>query len=134
VLGRCLLADIDYHTDQLADALARAKLRTFHGCRTDDAGSYFREGLRVHDRADMTKKLRLIAEQNQELNWFAPRLEAAIAEINNTLDIGRLYVVADDTFLLKHAAHYLIYGSEWIAAVQLNREKGPPEIGHSDAS
>jgi len=123
VLGRCLLADIDYHTDQLADVLDRATLRTYHGCRTDDAGSYFREGLLVHDRAHMTARLRSIVEQNQELNWFAPRLDAAIAEIDNTLDIGRLYVVAEDTFLLKHAAHYLIYGSEWIAAVLGSTER-----------
>jgi hypothetical protein len=45
------------------------------------------------------------------------RVDAAIAEIENELDPGRLYVVADDAVLLKHAAHYMIYGSEWISAV-----------------
>ncbi len=117
LLERCLVADFDYHADALANALDPAVIRTFHGCRSDDAGSYFRDGLRVHDRAAMTAQVRAIVDGSEELAWMKGRVEAAIAEIENELDPGRLYVVADDTVLLKHAAHYLIYGSEWISAI-----------------
>lgn len=76
----------------------------------------FRGGLRGHDRAAMTAQVRAIVDGSEELAWMKGRVDAAIAEIENELNPGRLYVVADDTVLLKHAAHYLIYGSEWIAA------------------
>jgi len=117
LLGRCLVADFDYHAAALANALDHAVMRTFHGCRTDDAGSYFQDGLRVHDRTVMTAQVRAIVDGSQELAWMRDRVDAAIAEIENELDPGRLYVVADDAVLLKHAAHYMIYGSEWISAV-----------------
>ncbi|SCX28571.1 hypothetical protein DSM25558_4507 [Agrobacterium sp. DSM 25558] len=87
-----------------------------HGCRTIDASVYFREGLRLHDRGEMTAR-RAIIEKNTDLHWTRNRVEEAIREVGNTLDEGRLYVVADDTSLLKYAAHYLIYGSEWMTAV-----------------
>ncbi|WP_312363069.1 hypothetical protein [Ensifer sp.] len=112
-----LRGDFDSHVDELADSIENGTLRTFHGCRTDDAGLYFREGLRVHDRSTLTAKLRTIIEENPELDFMRDRMEAAIQEVNNVTDEGRLYVVADDTALLRFAAHYLIYGSEWIVAV-----------------
>lgn len=108
VLESCLVANFDYHSEALANALETAVLRTFHGCRTDDAGSYFRHGLRVHDRVAMTTKLKAIIGGTKELAWMKSCVDAAIAEIGNTLDPGRVYVVADDTALLKHGAHYLI--------------------------
>ena len=117
VLERCLVADFGYHANALANALDPAVMRTFHGCRTADAGSYFRGGLRVHDRAAMTAQVKTIVTGSEELRWMRDRVDAAIAEIENELDPGRLYVVADDTVLLKRAAHYLIYGSEWVSAV-----------------
>ncbi len=50
VLEKCLTADMAYHKAKLADAIEPATLRTYHGCRTADAGIYGREGLRTHDR------------------------------------------------------------------------------------
>ncbi|KAB2694686.1 MULTISPECIES: hypothetical protein [Brucella] len=117
ILCRSLRGDFDDHAEELADSLELAVMRTFHGCRTADAGVYFREGLRLHDRREMTDRLRSIVAENAELHWMGDRVEETIREVNNTLDEGRLFVVADDMALLKHAAHYLIYGSEWITAV-----------------
>lgn len=117
ILGRSLRSDFDSHAEELADSLEHAVMRTFHGCRTEDAGVYFREGLRLHDRREMTERLRSIIAENAELHWMRDRVDEAIREVNNTLDEGRLFVVADDTALVKYAAHYLIYGSEWITAV-----------------
>jgi hypothetical protein len=117
VLEKCLVADIEYHTGKLAEAIEPATIRAYHGCRTTDAGIYHREGLRTHDRAEMTGRLQEIVDAHPELKYLKARLSEAIASIENTLDIGSLYVVADDQSLIKHAAHYLIYGSEWISAV-----------------
>lgn len=117
ILDKSLRGGFDRCAEELADSLEYAVLRTFHGCRTDNAGTYFREGLRLHQRDEMTARLRAIVDQNRELQWMRGQLAAAIQEIDNSQDEGRLYVVADDTCLLQRAAHYLIYGSEWIAAV-----------------
>jgi hypothetical protein len=117
VLDRCVKGSLDDHADALADALENSVLRTFHGCRTDDAGSYFREGLLRHDRAEMTTRLRAIVDAHEELLWMKDRLDHTIEEIDNELDPGRLYVVADERGLLDDSAHYLINGSEWIMAV-----------------
>jgi len=117
ILNESLRGDFDSYKQELADFLEHAIMRTFHGCRTDDAGIYFRGGLRLHDRNEMTAKLRMIIEKNAELHWMRDRVDEAVREVDNTVDEARLYVVADDAFLLQHAAHYLIYGSEWITAV-----------------
>lgn len=134
VLEKCLTADFDYHTDRLAEAIEPATLRVYHGCRTADAGIYHREGLRTHDRAEMEERLRAIVEAHPELQYLKTRLPEAIATIDNTLDDGRFYVVADDQALIEHAAHYLIYGSEWISAVlghhyrQVLKKSGAPTL------
>jgi hypothetical protein len=47
VLDRCIKPPIESVTDELANALRHGLIRTYHGCRTDDAGSYFRDGLLV---------------------------------------------------------------------------------------
>jgi hypothetical protein len=65
----------------------------------------------------MTARLKALIESHPELHWMRDRFDAAIAEIDNTFDEGRLYVVVSDESLLKHGAHYLIYGSEWTMAV-----------------
>jgi hypothetical protein len=59
----------------------------------------------------------LVASHESLAALRGDRLSKAIAEIDNTTDDGRLYVVADDACPLDHAAHYLINGSEWIMAV-----------------
>jgi len=65
----------------------------------------------------MTAQVKAIVAGSDKLTWMRDRVDTAIAEIENELDPGRVYVVADDAVLLKHAAHYLIYGSEWISAI-----------------
>jgi hypothetical protein len=117
VLERCLIADIEYHVGKLAAAIEPAILRVYHGCRTDDAGTFFREGLHVHNRDAMVAKLRAVVEAHPELHRMKSRLQEAIDEIGNTIDVGCLYVIADDKELVDRCAHYMIYGSEWIAAV-----------------
>lgn len=117
VLSGVLKSSFEVCAEGLADALDGAFLLTFHGCRTEDAGEYHSDGLKVHDRETMAARLHGIVESNPSLAWMKDRLNAAISEIDNEIDVGRLYVVVDDTGLLEEAAHYLIYHSEWIVAV-----------------
>ncbi|WP_316219261.1 hypothetical protein [Bradyrhizobium sp. SZCCHNR2026] len=117
VLAQCLVADLDYHAGKLAEAIARITLRVYHGCRTDDAGVYSRAGLNIHDRAEMKCKLGAILDAHPELNYLKARLPEAMAAMDIGIDEECLFVVADDQSLIEHAAHYLIYGSEWISSV-----------------
>ncbi|WP_157223270.1 hypothetical protein [Rhodovulum sp. PH10] len=120
VLARSMVGVFDEHVAALAEALSGSVLRTFHGCRTEDAGSYHREGIRIHDRAELSELARRIVRSSDRLAAFAATVEQAIRkEANEVEDVrsGRLYVVADDRTLVKYAAHYLIYGSEWLLAV-----------------
>lgn len=118
LLDTVATGDLETLLHDLAEVLDRATLRTYHGTRTHDAGSFFEAGLQVHDRVEMTRRLTTLVEENDELAALrGARLSEAIAQIENTTDDGRLHVVADDAFFLDHAAHYLIYGSEWIMAV-----------------
>ncbi|MCJ2065989.1 hypothetical protein MKK63_25255 [Methylobacterium sp. J-088] len=118
LLETALAVDLEDAVDELADDLRHAVLRTYHGTRTIDAGIFHREGLKVHDRRAMTERLRHLVDAHDELATLrGDALARAIAEVDNRTDDGRLHVVADDQFLLDHAAHYLIYGSEWVAAV-----------------
>ncbi len=117
VLQDCLKVDLDTCIDDLTAALAGARLWTYHGCRTEDAGLYFRDGLQRHDRQTMTRRLYDLVDGHETLAWLKPSLEQKIARTDNTIDLGRLYVVVDDDFMIETAGHYLIYGSEWILAV-----------------
>jgi hypothetical protein len=123
-----LRIELDEAVSGLADVLERARVRTFHGCRTDDAGKYFRHGLRMHRREELAEELRALVARNERFAWLLPRLEDRIAELERSfgsIDEGRCYVVLDDRALLERAAHYLIYGSEWMCAVVNGRVLGP---------
>ena len=66
----------------------------------------------------MTERVRSLVEGHDALAALrGDRLSEAIDRVDNEIDHGRLHVAADDAFFLKHTAHYLIYGSEWIMAV-----------------
>lgn len=117
VLQGSVFADVDSIAESLADAFDRSTFRAYHGCRTEDAGSYFRGGLLRHDRTVLTERMRAFVESEPELAWLRDRLNDYIARNTNTIDDGRLYVVAGDEAMIGHFGHYLIYGSEWISAV-----------------
>ena len=100
-------------------------LRAFHGTRTSDVSSFYRNGLLLADN-------RKLANQARELlRPFASDdlgLESAISKAyaGSTTDEGRAYVALDATLLINSAGHYLIYGSEFViaAAVELGGEFG----------
>jgi hypothetical protein len=102
--------------NSLSDALLPGVVRTYHGCRTDDAGTYFRNGLLVHDRDRLKAQAAAIIDAHEELRYMKPQLDRAIAEVDNEHDYSRAYVMVSDEALLD-SAHYLIHGSEWIMSL-----------------
>lgn len=117
VLGRCIKSPIENVRADLADGLLSGVIRTYHGCRTEDAGSYFRDGLLVHRKETLKARAFAIIDAHPELHYIRATLDKVIAEIDSPIDDGRCYVVVSDKGLLDQAAHYLIHGSEWIMAL-----------------
>ena len=114
-LDRYVQPSVETLTEALADDLAEATLRTFHGCRVPDAGVFHREGLRRNDPAELEALARRLVAEDDDLAWMRPRIEAMIAEFDNReRDTGRLYVCADERPQLDHNGHYLLFGSEWL--------------------
>lgn len=100
----------------LGDDLSLATLRVYHGTRTDDAGVFFREGLKVRDRAAIVARLAVLTGSVPD-EAPSSALGGAVADVGNEHDVGRLYVVVDERPLLERAAQYLTCGSEWMLAV-----------------
>jgi hypothetical protein len=117
VLGRCVKGSLEDLTDSLSDALLPSVVRTYHGCRTEDAGTYFRNGLLVHNLERLKAQAAAIIAAHEELHYMKLQLDRAIAEVNNELNHGGAYVVVSDEALLDDSAHYLINGSEWIMSL-----------------
>lgn len=117
VLGRCIKRPIESVTDDLADALLSGVIRTYHGYRTEDAGTYFREGLLVHRKETLKARALAIIDAHPELHYMHSQIDNIIENIDRPVDDGRCYVVVSDRGLLDQAAHYLIHGSEWIMAL-----------------
>lgn len=115
VFERCIKGTVDDLIFNLGSALLPAIIRTYHGCRTDDAGSYFRDGLLTHDRERM--RALAIIEAHEELHYFKPQFDRAIAEVDNEHDHGKAYVILSDEAMLRDSAHYLVHGSEWIMSL-----------------
>jgi len=116
VLERCLVGDPERVRHDLAWALEPATLRTFHGCRTDDAWSYFKNGLLRNDPNLLAQKLTAIVSASPQHHDILPHLPGAIARFMNH-DTGLVYLSAEGDSLVKDAPHYCIYGSEWMMAV-----------------
>jgi hypothetical protein len=115
VLSRCVKGSIDDLARGLGDALLYSVMRTYHGCCTEDAGSYFSDGLLTHNRERLRARVAAIIEAHPEIHYHRAKLDRAMEKANN--DHGKAYVVLSDAGLLKDSAHYLIHGSEWMMSL-----------------
>lgn len=110
--------DIDEVTSLLSDALSFAQVRAYHGCRTVDAGSYQREGIRLNDPFILAEELRRLVATDDHFAIFRPDIERRIAAFDQKgRDTGKLYLVLDDRTLVNGTGHYLLYGSEWMQCI-----------------
>lgn len=131
--------DIETIIQSLGDELDRVLLRTYHGCRLDDAGVFHREGLLVNDPTKLENEVRRIVAEEEALAWMRPSLEDRIAAYDfRERDTGKLYLCLDDRPQLDHIGHYALYGSEWISAFlpasgrHVMRSRGVPTIVECD--
>lgn len=114
LLASHLRADLGEVKEDLADALSTRAARTFHGCRTPNAGSYFESGLRLHRRDEQLAAIEAILADHPEA-WRRESVQKRLEDIGiSDLREGRSFVVMDRRSLLEFAGHYLIYGSEFI--------------------
>lgn len=93
------------------------KVRLFHGCRTEDIGSYLRDGFITLDVDSQIKKAREIFVTAQFPQITNEHIMSAAKELENQGRENRLYFCLDDTELISHAPHYLKYGSEYMSAI-----------------
>lgn len=132
---KVLLSDVALVIGSLANALKLAIVRTYHGCRTDDAGLYQRAGIRLNNPVVLADQVRRIVTEEARLAYLRPTIERRLQEFDCTdRDFGRLYLVIDDRGLTNCAGHYLLYGSEWIQCVlgfeahETLRRRGIPTV------
>lgn len=118
-----------------ADAIVSAKLVTYHACRTENAGVYHSNGIRLNDPAALADEARRIVGEEDGLAFKRPTIEEDIKSFDAfERDTGKLYVVVDDRSLVEDSGHYLLYGSEWIQALlgwsahEVLRRRGAPTI------
>jgi len=92
-------------------------IRMFHGCRTEDVSSYLRDGFLTLDVKKQIQKAREIFITDQFPQITNEQIMAAARELDNQLRENRLYFCLDDMELIRHAPHYLKYGSEYISGI-----------------
>ncbi len=102
------------------------RIRMFHACRTDDVDSYLRYGFFTLDLDKQNQKAKDIFIANRFPQITNEHIVAAARKLNNQGRQNRLYFCLDDIYLINHAPHYLIHGSEYLAAIaaELSRATG----------
>lgn len=127
--------DVEYVTQSLGAALIRATIRTYHGCRPKDVGSYLREGILLNNPDALAEEARRIVAEEEPLHYLNDVIEQRLQEFKEReRDIGRLYLALDDRTLTNMSGHYVLYGSEWILSVlgfeahAALRRRGTPTI------
>jgi hypothetical protein len=101
----------------LADRLQWRKVRVFHGTRVADAGTFTRDGIRLHDRRHLEKVVRDLVAGREELGYLAGRLDERFAKSAHLVDEGRCFVVVDERVLVEECGHYLLGGSEFVQGI-----------------
>lgn len=138
VLEPCLAQDIETVVEALATAIDRATLRVFHGCRVADASVFHQQGIKLGGAATLLAEVRTLVAEEDDLASMRPRLENILAGVDVDYEADQLFVVADDTFQLKYAGHYMLYGSEWILSLlgfgahDVLRRRGVPTMVEID--
>jgi len=93
------------------------KIRMFHGCRTEDVSSYLRDGFLTLDVDKQIQKARDIFITDRFPQITDEHIVAAARKLNHQGQQNRLYFSLDDVNLIKHAQHYLKYGSEYLTVI-----------------
>ena len=92
------------------------KIVVFHGCRPLDVESYYTNGIRVADVAELNRSAKEIFSSVGFPEITESSISSAISSINH-VEQGELYVVIDKEDLIHKSGHYMIYGSERICGI-----------------
>jgi len=65
--------DVDEVIPLLAHAILPASIRTYHGCRTTDAGQYHRRGIQLNDPSVLASELRALVAENEDFAFLRPQ-------------------------------------------------------------
>lgn len=110
--------DVDNVTSFLSDDLSFARVRAFHGCRTADAASYHRLGIRMNDPQLLAQELRDLVHSEDGLAFYRSDIDQRIEMFDSKdRDTGRVHLALDDRVQTDGAGHYLLYGSEWMQCI-----------------
>lgn len=88
-------------------------VRLFHGCRPADVRMYYEHGILRHG-PDVVDRARAFLRAHRVPDAL---IESAVGGVDFQTDQGRVFLALDDKHLVKHAGHYLIYGSESLLAI-----------------
>jgi hypothetical protein len=114
-------------TRELLEGFKRtySKVRMFHGCRTEDVGSYLRGGFLTPDVDKQMEKARGLFVTDRHPEITERDLSIAASKFCDLYE-DCIYFCLDEAELINSCGHYLIYGSEylqWIAS-ELTRTTG----------
>lgn len=138
MLESSLLAGFEETCVDFAEHLESFDLRVFHACRPIDVGEYIRGGLSVASwesrRHGLVESIRDLKISTTDADLLMQSFEEAAPE--DDIDIDAVFVAVDNRHLIQSCGHYLILGSEWIAAYlgqayySALRERGIPTLLH----
>lgn len=94
-----------------SDLHACTHLRLFHGCRPLDVLSYYEKGILVMSLDELARQFREIFSDHPP-----EALEHAISKVMPRDEEWRVDTAIDLRFLIKHASHYIVHGSETLNA------------------
>lgn len=105
--------------DWMMDALESRyrTLRAVHGTRTSDVGSFYREGLRPLNPLHIQRQARDIFLSPAYPELTPTHLDRAIAAVGHENRAERLYFDCNESELVRHNGHYMLYGSEYLLAI-----------------
>lgn len=105
----------EYLADKFSDHF-RA-FRAVHGTRAIDLASYYSEGLIPHSPEKIRARARKIFLVESFPEVTPTMMDEAIDEVHNGTDVGRVFFSGNETKLVEHCAHYMLYGSENIVGI-----------------
>lgn len=125
LLSRGLMVDSKEHlADRLTDHF-RA-FRAVHGTRAIELSDYYSQGLIPHSPEKIQSRAREVFLTG-EFPELTPRMmDEAISSVWHGTDEGRIFFSGNETELIKHCGHYMLYGSEHIVGIAARLE------GHRD--
>ena len=96
---------------------AYTHVRAFHGCRPTDIPSYLRHGIRPLSRETVVADARRLLLGKGRPPVTRAILAKALRQVITDRAYQGVYLAVDERHLMKYAGHYMVYGSEALAAV-----------------